>query len=101
MTAKAIVHVTEVITVAVEFRAPKKGDLMWCVSHDCTIEDALDSVLRGREDLDSGTYGYAYPAHCDHPEFEQLDKTDPLSRSRNIVVHVRLVSESLSPIRLL
>lgn len=101
MTAKAIVHVTEVITVMVEFRAPKPGDLMWCVPHDATPEEALDHVLSGRDTWDSGECGYGYYTKGHHDEFQQFDDSDPMSRSRNIVVHVKHVTTIPSPYRLL
>lgn len=34
MSAKAVIEIRDVIRVWIEFRAPKKGELTWTVSHD-------------------------------------------------------------------
>jgi len=93
MTAKAIVHVTEVVTVMVEMRAPKTGELGWSVPKEATPEEALDHVLVGRDEVNCGEYGYGWYATSDHNEF------DPDYDLRDIVVHVRRVSEIRSAIR--
>ena len=84
MSAQALVELRDVIHVRVELRAPKKGELMWSVPADSTIEEALDHVVCGRDVWSAGEAGYGYRARADQPEFEKFDE----ECLRNIVVHV-------------
>jgi hypothetical protein len=84
VSAQALFELHDVIHVRVELRAPKKGDLMWSVPADATIEDALDHVICGRDSWPSGEAGFGYYAQADQPEFETWHD----ERLRNIVVHV-------------
>ena len=89
MSAKAVIEIRDVIRVWIEFRAPKKGELMWTVPADATPEEALEHMLVGRDDWTSGEAGFGYRAYRDNtPEFELFDNADPESNARNIVVHV-------------
>ena len=89
MNAKATIEIRDVIHVWIEFRAPKKGELMWGVPADASPEEALEHVLVGRDVWTSGEAGFGYRAFRDNtPEFEMLDADDEDSRTRNIVVHV-------------
>ena len=91
MSAKAIVEIRDVIHVLVEFRAPKKGELMWAVPANATPEEALEQVLVGRDVWSSGEAGFGYRAYRDEPEFEMLDADDEDLPTRNIIVHVKYV----------
>ena len=84
MSAQALVELRDVIHVRVELRAPRKGELMWSVPADSTIEQALDHVICGRDVWSSGEAGFGCYTRTDRPEFE----TDGDERLRNIVVHV-------------
>lgn len=90
MSAKALIELRDVIHVWIEFRAPKKGELMWSVPDCLTPEEALEHVVVGRDVWSSGEAGFGYRARANQPEFEMLDDDadyDDL-RTRNIVVHV-------------
>ena len=91
MSAKAIVEIRDVIHVLVEFRAPKKGELMWSVPAGASPAEALDHVVCGRDDWSSGEAGFGYRTHQDMPEFEMLDADDEDLPTRNIIVHVKYV----------
>jgi hypothetical protein len=88
VSAKALIEIRDVINVWIEFRAPKKGELMWCVPDCLTPAEALEHVLVGR-DVWSGEAGFGYRARHDQPEFE-IEGGEDL-RLRNIVVHVDYV----------
>ena len=93
MSAKAIIEIRDVIHVWIEFRAPKKDDLMWTVPDNLTPAEALEHVVVGRDEWGTGEAGFAYHATRDMPEFETVDDDDeegPL-RFRHIVVHVDYV----------
>jgi hypothetical protein len=91
MSVKAAIEIRDVIHVWIEFRAPKKGELMWSVPDSSTPEEALDHVLTGRDVWSSGEAGFGYRAFRDvTPEFEIEDEEEDL-RLRNIVVHVEHV----------
>lgn len=93
MTAKALIEIRDVIHVWIEFRAPKKGELTWCVPADATLEEALDHVLVGRDSVNTGKAGFGiFTNRAYTPEFELLDDRDPTSNARNIVVHAEYVS---------
>jgi hypothetical protein len=88
MSIKAAIEIRDVIQVWIEFRAPKKGELMWSVPDCATPEEALEHVLVGRDGWSSGEAGFGYRAFRDvTPEFEVEDADEDL-RVRNIVVHV-------------
>ncbi len=90
MSAKALIEVRDVLHVWIEFRAPKKGDLMWSVPDCLTPAEALEHLVVGRDTVDAGEFGFGYHAGRDMPEFEMFDEGDDLGelRYRNIVVHV-------------
>lgn len=88
MSAKALIEIRDVINVWIEFRAPKKGDLSWSVPANATPEEALEHVVCGRDDWESGEAGFGYRVHRDMPEFEMLDADDEDLPTRHIVVHV-------------
>lgn len=91
MSAKALFEFRDVIRVWIEFRAPKKGELMWSVPDCATPEEALEHVLVGRDVWSSGEAGFGYVAkRAVTPEFEIEDADEDL-RLRNIVVHVEWV----------
>ncbi len=90
MSTKAIVELRDVIRVWVELRAPKKGELMWCVPAEATPAEALDHVVCGRDVWSTGEAGFGYRAPQDMPEIEADDRDDDL-RYRHIVVHVEYV----------
>lgn len=85
MSAKAAIEIRDVISVWIEFRAPKKGELTWSVPADATPEEALEQVLAGRDIWSAGETGFGYRAFVDMSEFDRL------YASRNIVVHVEYV----------
>lgn len=87
MSAKALFEFRDVIRVWIEFRAPKKGELMWSVPVEASPAEALDHVVCGRDDWSSGEAGFGYRAPADQPAFEGCDD----DRVRNIVVHVEWV----------
>ena len=89
MSAKAAIEFHDVIRVWIEFRAPKKGELMWSVPENLTPAEALEHVVVGRDAWGSGEGGFAYRAGRDMPEFE-TDLGDDLGplRFRYVVVHV-------------
>ena len=92
MSAKALVEIRDVIRVWIEFRAPRKGELMWSVPDCATPEEALEHVLVGRDEWSSGEAGFGYRAFRDvTPEFEVESADDEDLRVRNIVVHVDYV----------
>ena len=93
MSTKALVELRDVIHVWIELRAPKKGELMWSVPADATLEEALDHVVCGRDVWSTGEAGYGYRAYNDQPDFEAYDD----ERLRNIVVHVDHVRTEPSP----
>lgn len=90
MSAKAVIEIRDTIHVWIEFRAPKKGELMWSVPANATLEEALDHVVCGRDVWSSGEAGFGYRTHRDVPEFESMDEDDDFGDlpTRNIVVHV-------------
>ena len=96
MSAKAAIEIRDVIHVWIEFRAPKKGELMWSVPADASPAEALDHVVCGRDDwatatmpsFSSGECGFGCRVHQDMPEFAILDADDEDLPTRNIVVHV-------------
>lgn len=90
MSAKAVIEIRDVLRVWIEFRAPKKGDLMWSVPDCLTPAETLEHVVVGRDTVDAGEFGFGYHAHRDMPEFEMVDEGDDLGelRYRHIVVHV-------------
>jgi hypothetical protein len=88
VSARASIEIRDVIRVWIEFRAPKKSELTWAVPVDAAPEEALEHVLVGRGTWPDGEGGFGYPAPFDLLEFDLFDAADPLSRSRNIVVHV-------------
>jgi hypothetical protein len=94
VSAKALVEFRDVVRVWIEFRAPKKGELMWTVPDCSTPAEALEHVVVGRDDWKSGEAGFGYRARGDQPEFELVDEgdgPDNLLRYRNVVVHVEHV----------
>jgi hypothetical protein len=91
MSAKALFEFNDVIRVWIEFRAPKKGELMWAVPQNATLEEALDHVITGRSSWAEGEAGFGFKTYNDQPEFETLDADDDELLSRNIVVHVEHV----------
>lgn len=97
MNVKALIEIRDVIHIWIEFRAPKKGELMWSVPDCLTPEEALEHVVVGRDVWTSarasGEAGFGYRACTDQPAFEMLDvdADDADLRTRNIVVHVELV----------
>jgi len=93
MSAKAVVEIRDVIHVLVEFRAPKKGELMWSVPADSSPAEALDHVVCGRDEWSAGEAGFGHLARADQPEFETYDD----ERLRNIVVHVTYVRSEPCP----
>ena len=90
MSAKAAIKFHDVIRVWIEFRAPKKGELMWSVPENLTPAEALEHVVVGRDEWSSGEGGFAYRAGRDMPEFETVDEDKDFGplRFRHIVVHV-------------
>jgi hypothetical protein len=90
VSAKAVIEIRDVIQVWIEFRAPKKGDLMWSVPDCLTPAEALEHVVVGRDEWSSGEGGFAYRAARDMPEFETVDEDDAFGplRFRHLVVHV-------------
>jgi hypothetical protein len=89
VSAKAAIEIRDVIRVWIEFRAPKKGELMWTVPADATAEEALEHVLVGRDNWSAGEAGFGYRAIADQSEFELLDEGDlGFLRYRNLIVHV-------------
>jgi hypothetical protein len=89
VSAKALIEIRDVIRVWIEFRAPKKGELMWSVPDCLTPEEALEHVVVGRDYWTCGEAGFGYRARADKPEFEQVDEgADGLLRYRNLVIHV-------------
>lgn len=90
MSAKAVIEIRDVVRIWIEFRAPKKGDLMWTVPDCLTPAEALEHVVVGRDTVDAGEFGFGYHAHRDMPEFETIDEGDDLGelRYRHVVVHV-------------
>lgn len=88
MSGKALIELRDTIHVWIEFRAPKKGELMWAVPAGATPEEALEHVVCGRDDWPSGECGFGMRARRDMPEFEMLDADDEDLPTRNIVVHV-------------
>jgi hypothetical protein len=94
VSAKALIELRDVIRVWIEFRAPKKGELMWSVPANATPEEALEHVVVGRDVWSSGEAGFAYRTHRDVPEFESMEAADDDFGdlpTRNIVVHVEHV----------
>lgn len=91
MSGNAIIEIRDVINVWIEFRAPKKGELMWSVPDCLTPAEALEHVLVGRDVWSSGEAGFGYRTSCDLPEFEVERADDEDLRVRNIVVHVEYV----------
>lgn len=92
MSAKAAIEIRDVISVWVEFRAPKKGELCWAVPDCCSPAEALEHVLVGRDVWSAGEAGFGYRApRNDTPEFEFEHADDVMLRTRNIVVHVDYV----------
>jgi hypothetical protein len=94
VSAKALFEFRDVIRVWIEFRAPKKGELMWTVPENHTPAEALEHVICGRDDWASGEGGFGYHASRDMPEFEPADEDDNdrfFLQYRNIVVHVEHV----------
>ena len=90
MSGSALVEIRDVIHVWIEFRAPRKGDLMWSVPDCATPAEALEHVVVGRDAVDAGEFGFGYRTNRDMPEFALVDEGDNLGelRYRNIVVHV-------------
>jgi hypothetical protein len=89
VSAKAVFEFHDVIRVWIEFRAPQKGELMWTVPADASIEEALEHVVVGRDLMTENEAGFGCRAYGDQPEFE-YDEEDDLHQ-RNIVVHVEIV----------
>lgn len=88
----ALVEIRDVVRVWIEFRAPRKGDLMWAVPCDATPAEALDEVLCGRDDHRAGIVGFGYFATHNEPEFDDQMSDDPDDWLRNVVVHVEHVA---------
>lgn len=107
MSAKALVEIRDVLHVWIEFRAPRKGEITWCVPADATPAEALDHVICGRDVITAGEHGFGWRAHLDMPEFEACTINGETEHSRNIVVHVDYqrsepdLSNTLSHVRLL
>jgi hypothetical protein len=105
VTAKALVEVRDVLHVWIEFRAPKFMDMAWTVPADATLEEALDHLLAGRDDLTEGKLGFGFLALDDMPEFAEVEYRDSngthIEPTRNIVVHVKHVRTLEHPIKLL
>lgn len=99
MSAKALVEIRDVIHVLVEFRAPKKGELMWRVPEYLTPAEAVDHVVCGRDVWRVGESGFGFFASRDMPEIEVEDDDDGLGdlRYRNLVVHVEYVRTEPDP----
>jgi len=93
MSAKALLEFRDVIRVWIEFRPPRKGELMWSIPENLTPAEALEHVVCGRDAWSTGEAGFGYRANRDQPEFETIgeDETFGPLRSRNIVVHVEHV----------
>jgi hypothetical protein len=93
VSVKALFEFHDVIRVWIEFRAPRKGELMWSVPDCLTPEEALEHVVVGRDVWTSGEAGFGYRARADQPEFDMLDgdADDDDLRTRNVVVHVEWV----------
>lgn len=90
MSAKAAIEIHDVIEVWIEFRAPKKDELMWRVPDCLTPAETLEHVLVGRDMWAAGEAGFGYRAPRDMPEFETEDEDEDFGplRYRNIVVYV-------------
>jgi hypothetical protein len=91
VSGNALIEIRDVIHVWIEFRAPKKGELMWSVPDCLTPAEALEHVLVGRDVWSTGEAGFGYRAHHDMPEFEVERASDEDLHNRNIVVHVDYV----------
>ncbi len=93
MSAKALIEFHDVIRVWIELRAPKKGELMWSVPEDVTLEEALEHVVCGRGSWSDGEAGFGYRATRDMPEFEMFDEDEDFGplRYHHVVVHVEHV----------
>lgn len=75
MTAKAIVSHVETLTIMVDMRPPKAGELGYCVQHHVTDPvEALHEVLSGRGSWNDGECGVGWYADRDQPEFEPDDE---------------------------
>lgn len=88
MTAKALVEVSDVLTVRVEFRPPKKDEIGWLVTRDTDPKRAVLEVLDGRDCIDAGAFGFGWVADQDYPEFDPVDPDDPFSGGRYVTVIV-------------
>ncbi len=91
MSGNALIEIRDVIHVWIEFRAPKKGELMWSVPDCLTPAEALEHVLVGRDVWSAGEAGFGCRAHHDMPEFEVEHASDEDLHLRNLVVHVDYV----------
>jgi hypothetical protein len=69
--ARAQVMRTERMTISVEMRPPKKGELGWTVPLDADVKEALLQVIDGRGEWDEGQCGYGVHVERDWPEVER------------------------------
>jgi hypothetical protein len=82
---QASCEVSDVIAVRVEMRPPKKGEIGWCVDADLMPTEALADVLKERDTLDVGAYGYGWVAENDQPEYDRNHLGEITGRNITII----------------
>jgi len=82
--ARAQVMRTERITISIEMRPPKKGELGWTVSMGADAKEALLQVIDGRGTWDEGECGYGTRAVVDWPEVERDEWVNYETKERSV-----------------